>query len=217
MRHVNGVYSQMYNRRHGKVGHLFQGRFKAILVDRDAYLLEVCRYVELNPVRAKMVVRPADWAWSSYLAHTAQVTSPPWLNTAELYGHLLGHNAIDAADRKLAVERYVELVAAGINLSLWSEGLRQQMYLGDDAFVDRMRALAEPARLQMVEVPRQQRRDTRGVAQWLKACETRDDAIWNAVQVSGLSMSSIAKELGLSVSRISRIVGAQKGKAKDKM
>ena len=55
MRHVNGVYTQTYNRRHHKVGHLFQGRFKAILVDRDAYLLEVCRYVDLNPVRARVV------------------------------------------------------------------------------------------------------------------------------------------------------------------
>ena len=65
MRHINGVYTQAFNRRHGKVGHLFQGRFKAILVDRDAYLLEVCRYVELNPVRADMVAEPAAWPWSS--------------------------------------------------------------------------------------------------------------------------------------------------------
>jgi len=62
MRHLNGVYTQAYNRRHGKVGHLFQGRFKAILVDRDAYLLEVCRYVELNPVRSRMVAGPGDGA-----------------------------------------------------------------------------------------------------------------------------------------------------------
>ncbi len=60
MRQLNGVYSQAYNRRHGKVGHLLQGRFKAILVDRDSYLLEVCRYVELNPVRAGMVEHPGD-------------------------------------------------------------------------------------------------------------------------------------------------------------
>lgn len=60
MRHVNGVYTQAFNRRHAKVGHLLQGRFKAILVDRDAYLLEVCRYVELNPVRAGMVSEPAQ-------------------------------------------------------------------------------------------------------------------------------------------------------------
>ena len=58
MRHFNGVYTQDFNRRHGKVGHLFQGRFKAVLVDRDAYLLEVCRYVELNPVRAAMAQAP---------------------------------------------------------------------------------------------------------------------------------------------------------------
>src|SRR5574337_400225 len=68
MRQVNGVYTQAYNRRHSKVGHLFQGRFKAVLVDRDAYLLEVCRYVDLNPVRAALVADPADWPWSSYRA-----------------------------------------------------------------------------------------------------------------------------------------------------
>jgi REP element-mobilizing transposase RayT len=55
MRQVNGVYTQAYNRGHGKVGHLFQGRFKAILVDKESYLLELCRYVVLNPVRAKLV------------------------------------------------------------------------------------------------------------------------------------------------------------------
>lgn len=62
MRHVNGVYTQDFNRRHGLVGHLFQGRFKAILVDTDAYLAAVCRYVELNPVRAGMVAAASDWA-----------------------------------------------------------------------------------------------------------------------------------------------------------
>ena len=59
MRHLNGVYTQTSNRRHGRVGHLFQGRFKGILVDRDAYLLELARYVVLNPVRAGMVDTPA--------------------------------------------------------------------------------------------------------------------------------------------------------------
>jgi len=58
MRQINGAYTQRFNRRHGKVGHVFQGRFKAILVDRESYLLELCRYVELNPVRAGMVGQP---------------------------------------------------------------------------------------------------------------------------------------------------------------
>ena len=62
MLHLNGVVTQAFNRRHRKMGHLFQGRFKAILVDRDDYLLEVCRYVELNPVRARMVTGPGGGA-----------------------------------------------------------------------------------------------------------------------------------------------------------
>jgi len=67
MRQLNGVYTQTSNRRHVRVGHLFQGRYKAILMDGDAYLLELTRYVVLNPVRARMVAGPGDWRRSSYL------------------------------------------------------------------------------------------------------------------------------------------------------
>ncbi len=68
MRHLNGIYTQRYNRRHKRPGHLFQGRFKAILVEKENYLLELCRYVVLNPVRARMLETPEQWAWSSYRA-----------------------------------------------------------------------------------------------------------------------------------------------------
>ena len=102
MRHINGVYTQSFNRRHDKVGHLFQGRFKAILVDRDAYLLEVCRYVDLNPVRARLVRKPEAWAWSSYRAHVGQTPAPAWLDTEGLHGYLLGRPVRSAADRRRA-------------------------------------------------------------------------------------------------------------------
>ncbi|MEO8630313.1 MAG: transposase, partial [Betaproteobacteria bacterium] len=72
--HQRGLHPT-FNRPHVKVGHLFQGRFKAILVDRDAYLLEVCRYVDLNPVRARLVRKPGAWAWSSYRAHVGQTAA----------------------------------------------------------------------------------------------------------------------------------------------
>ncbi|MFN9693700.1 MAG: transposase [Synechococcaceae cyanobacterium] len=65
MRHLNGVVTQAFNGRHRKLGFLFQCRFKSILVDRDAYLLEVCYYVEVNPVRARMVTGRGEWPWSS--------------------------------------------------------------------------------------------------------------------------------------------------------
>ncbi|WP_095211313.1 transposase [Endozoicomonas ascidiicola] len=60
MRQLNGVYTTRFNRKYGRVGHLFQGRYKAILVDKDAYLMELSRYVVLNPVRARMVESPND-------------------------------------------------------------------------------------------------------------------------------------------------------------
>ena len=66
MRHLNGVYTQTYNRRHKKVGHILQGRYKAILVEKEAYLLELCRYVVLNPLRVKARDRVDQWKWSSY-------------------------------------------------------------------------------------------------------------------------------------------------------
>jgi putative transposase len=68
MRQLNGIYTQKYNWKHHRTGHVFQGRYKAIIVDRDAYLLEVCRYVVLNPVRAHAVEKIEDWKWSSYRA-----------------------------------------------------------------------------------------------------------------------------------------------------
>ena len=81
MRQLNGVYTLRFNRRYGRVGHLFQGRYKAILVDKCSYLLELSRYVVLNPVRAQMVGHPGDWPWSSYRYTLGEVESPDWLAT----------------------------------------------------------------------------------------------------------------------------------------
>jgi REP element-mobilizing transposase RayT len=80
MRRFNGVYTQAFNRRHSRVGHLFQGRYKSIVVDKESYGLELCRYIVLNPVRARMVKRPGDWAWSSYRATVGQVGNSDWSN-----------------------------------------------------------------------------------------------------------------------------------------
>ena len=108
MRHLDGVYTQTYNRRHGKVGHVFQGRFKAILVDLDNYLLELCRYVELNPVRAAMVPMAADYPWSSYLGtieppRLADLASRP--ASANLFGRRAVRGAHARPDGHLAHRR----------------------------------------------------------------------------------------------------------------
>ena len=215
MRHINGVYTQAFNRRHRKVGHLFQGRFKAILVDRDAYLLEVCRYVERNPVAAKIVKKPHTWLWSSCRAHLGLEATPAWLDSDGLHAYVLGREVRNAADRRRAAERYTDLVASAPSVPLWDSALRQQIYLGGEAFVERMQALAEPQRSVAHEVPKVQRRKARSLAQWLGTCPTREEAIYRAYAESGLTMSAIAQELDLSVSRVSRLIArAEQAKGK---
>ena len=143
MHRINSRYSLTFNRRHGRHGHVFEGRFKALHVDRDAYLLAVCRYVELNPVRATLVESPAQWAWSSYRAHTGATPPPPWLATAELHGALMGQVPQDAAQAVGAWRHYADWVEAGRGEQLWHESLRHGLYLGDDAFVERMERRGE--------------------------------------------------------------------------
>ena len=140
MHRVNSVYSLTFNRRHGRRGHVFEGRFKALHVDRDAYLLAVCRYVDLNPVRAGLVESPTQWTWSSYRAHTGAVPSPPWLATAELHGALMGKVPQDAVQAAAARRRYADWVDDGRGEQLWKGSLREGLYLGDEAFVERVKS-----------------------------------------------------------------------------
>ena len=209
MRHVNGVYTQTFNRRHAFVGHLFQGRYKAILVDRDAYLLELVRYVELNPVRASMVSDPLCWPWSSYAAHVGHAPTPAWLDSDGLHGYVLGRPVRDAADRRRAGRDYARHVADGVGRSLWDIALRQQIYLGDEAFVEKMQRHADRRASGPVassEVPKAQRLTPRTLRQCLAAAPTREAALLMAYRYHGISMSAIAAELGLSVSRVSRLI-----------
>ena len=66
MRQLNGPYTQQFNQRHKRAGHLIQGRYQVILLDKDNNLLSLCRYIVLNPVRAKIVKDPKEWEWSTY-------------------------------------------------------------------------------------------------------------------------------------------------------
>jgi REP element-mobilizing transposase RayT len=89
LRRLNSVYAQWWNRRHGRVGHVFQGRFKAQIVDRDSYLLNVSRYVVVNPVRARLVSRAEEWPWSSYRATVGMAAPQLFLasaSTLRLFG-----------------------------------------------------------------------------------------------------------------------------------
>ena len=207
MRQLNGVYTQVFNRRHRQVGHLFQGRFKAILVDTDAYLLALCRYVERNPVAAGLVASPGDWAWSSYRAHVGRADAPPWLDTAALYAQLLGAPPQDAAESTRAARLYESLTEVAPTASLWQRGLTAQIFLGDAQFAARMQALASAAQTRASDIPRAQRLPALSLSHCLERCGGhRARALRMAHVEGGLSMSALAREIGLSVSRVSRLI-----------
>lgn len=130
MRQLNGVYTQRFNQLHHRGGHLFQGRYKAILIERSRYLTQVCRHVVLNPVRHGLVRKPAAWKWSSYRATAGLENAPSWLDERGLLSEF--GKQINRA--RLA---YVEYVEKGKNATLW-EALRHQIYLGGEAFIKRL-------------------------------------------------------------------------------
>jgi REP-associated tyrosine transposase len=132
MRRLNGVYTQAFNRRHDRAGHVLQGRYKAILVDKDSYLQELCRYVVLNPVRAGMVSAVGEWPWSSYLATAGKMTCPGWLAADQISG------LFSSSDRTQARRAYVRFVAEGLDgPSPWGQ-LKGQVFLGSQSFIGRM-------------------------------------------------------------------------------
>jgi len=135
------------------VGHLLQGRFKAILVEKERHLLELVRYVVLNPVRAGLVLRAGDWAWSNYSATAGLARRPRWLETDWTIAQF-GKGAA-------AIAAYREFVAAGQACveQPWKR-LAGQLFLGSQEFRIRMRALAG-TRDFCREVPRSQRRALR--------------------------------------------------------
>ncbi len=206
MRQLNGVYTQRFNRLHGRVGHVFQGRYKAILVERDSYLLELARYVVLNPLRAGMVKRLEAWPWSSYLATCAQAPAPDWLQTDWILAQF-------GRQRGRAIRKYVAFVHEGARLpSVWSQ-LQGQIYLGSEAFVKKMQIQIEkkPA---LDEIPRAQRR---GLSQPLADFEQRYDrneAMARAYQSGQHTMAAIARHFGVHYSTVSRMVRAHEDSGK---
>lgn len=213
MRHLNGVYSQGYNRRHGLVGHLFQGRFKAIHIDADAYFLQVCRYVELNPVRARITDDPANWYWSSYRSHVGIDRAPSWLDSEALFGYLLGHDVESAEDVGRARAVYEQFVRDGSGDRLWERALRQDIYLGEASFVEQIQKRMSDAQASSKEIPGAHSRAPAATRPNLREPMSREMAMRLALAESGRSLSSIAVEWNLSVSRVSRLIK----RAEDKM
>jgi len=204
MRQLNGIYTQHFNRRHGRVGHVFQGRFKAIVVDRDSYLLELCRYVVLNPLRAGVVGSPGRYKWSSYRATAGIVRSPSFLTTDWVLSEF-------GRIRRKAQDRYKEFVKEGIKKPSPWENLRGQILLGDDKFVVRLEPYLKDVQ-EVREVPRVQRFANRPLLEELfrdikgKSKSIRNKMIREVHLSYGYTLVEIARVAGLHYTTVSRIV-----------
>jgi len=188
MRQLNGLYAQRFNRRHGRVGHLFQARYRSILIEKPTRLLTVCRYVVLNPVRARICRDPGEWPWSSY-RQTAGLPSALELVEAEA---LLGRLGVPADQARAHYRRFV---AEGLAAALEPRGER----LGDEAFLRQDFGLDQPPR----EVPR---------VQWLPLPPTlpelfaanHETPVATAYRRYGYTLQQIGEYLGCHYSTVSR-------------
>ena len=200
MRQLNGVYTQVFNRRHGRVGHLFQGRYKAVLVEKESYLLELARYVVLNPVRAGLVSHPGDWKWSSYRATVGEEEPPPFLTVDWILGQF-------SERQPEAQKAYRSFVAEGKGVKLW-EKLESGVFLGSEGFVEKLKPrLVE--KLADREIPISQRLATRPPLEQLfskagKDKETRNALIYQAVNDYGYTLGEVGEFLGLHYSTVSK-------------
>ncbi len=207
MRQVNGVYTQLFNKRHGRSGHLFQGRYKAILIQKDSHLLEVCRYVVLNPVRAKMVETPENYPWSSYLATAGRAKIHPCLTTDWVAGQFSGK-------RGKAEQEYRKFVSWGIGeQTIWT-GVRGQAILGEEEFADRFVDYLRKHK-DVPEITRSQKYLNRPALEKVFPKEIlqnklkRDLRIADAVRKHGYLQREIADHLGLNYATVSRLVARQ--------
>ena len=199
MRQLNGVYTQYVNRSHDRIGHVFQGRYKAILVEKDSHLLELARYVVLNPVRARMVKDVSRWPWSSYRAMIGEAPVQTWLEPSWLLGNF-------SRQKKRAMAKYIEFVREGVGLPpVWGD-LKQQIYLGDDQFVAQMQKHLEKT-LKLKEVPRAQRRPpAKPLAYYQARHKTRDASMVAAYATGDYTMHEIAEHFEVHYSTVSRAI-----------
>ena len=204
MRQLNGVYTQNVNRRHRHTGHVFQGRYKGILVERESYLLELSRYVVLNPVRAAMVKHVRQWKWSSYHAMTGAEPRPEWLQTDWLLGQF-------SSQRTRQIERYIEFVQQGVRgVDVWQQ-LKRQVYLGKNVIVEAMRKqLATDAKFTSKEIPRTQRRAlAKSLAYYRDEFNDAKQGMCAAYATGDYTLQAIADAFEVHYSTVSRAINGK--------
>lgn len=200
MRQLNGVYTQKHNRRHGRSGHIFEGRYKAVVVEKETYLLELCRYVVLNPLRSRLAVMPGGWAWSSYRATTGEAGIPAWIYPDRILGSF-------SSKWSHAREAYKKYVLDGIYQESPWPYLKGRIFLGTDAFIKNLKPLLKNKE-RMQEVPGCKRHVSRPqMSKLFKAGETKAIRDWNVYIAHvkyGYTLKEIADHLKIHYTTVSK-------------
>ena len=199
MRQLNGVYTQSFNRRHGRVGHVFQGRYKAVLVDKESYLLELCRYVVLNPVRARVVRSVVDWKWSSFRAMVGEEIRVEWVEVDWILGQF-------GSSRQEAILNFIDFVQQGLESpSVWND-VRKQIYLGTEQYIKRIQDLIGDEE-DLSEIPIEQRRPVKlTIESYYEMSKDKKEAMAQAYLYGRYTMKEIGKYFGVHYSTVSRAV-----------
>ena len=189
MRHLNSCYTSSFNRRHGRVGHLFQGRYGSRLVEKDDYLVWLVRYIALNPVRADppLARRAEDWEWSSYPALLGVRPAPPWLTTA----WVLAQFADDLGEARRQLRAFVD---SGLERSL----VENDPYFASEEFI-RAKTADLPRK---PEVPRPHWQPLRPTLEELFSAH--EQPIAEAHRTYGYTLREIAEHLGCHYTTVSR-------------
>ncbi len=202
MRHLNGAYCQAFNRRHVRVGHLLQGRYHSILVERESYLLEVSRYIVLNPVRAGLVRSPENWKWSSFEATAGGSASLEALATETI----LGCFGTELDKCRSAYRRFVHEGLGKLSPLL---DVRNQLILGSESYVKKLTPLFKEKRL-LKHFPRIQRYATRPPLNRLLAPGSHGhvdpEQIRSAAEEHGYTLKEIAHYLGMHRTALARLI-----------
>ncbi len=207
MRHLNGVYAQYFNWKYDRTGHLFQGRFKSILVDRENYFMELCRYIVLNPVRAGIVHFPEEYYWSSFRATAGLDKTKTCIDRNEILSRITNEDASQASSEAA----YSQFVYDGLEKDITHLGIKGDLILGDRKFIESVKDEIEVEKSNF-DYPKYQRTVCRPDLEELlnplivSMKETRNAALWKAYYEFGYTQSEIADFLGVHNSTIYRIV-----------
>lgn len=202
-------YTRWANRKQKRVGHLFQGRYKAIVVDADTYLAELVRYIHLNPVRAKIVKSPEDYLWSGHRAYMGY-EEIPWLTTEWVLSQY-------AQRQKTAIAKYSEFVMEGKDeghQQKFNIGTRENRLLGDDTFIEKVLEKTEHREKEPITIDEIIKRVGKlygltekeiavgGKQRYLS--EARGMIAYGVREINGLSITVLSKRINRDISSLSK-------------